>query len=215
MEEKKWCVYTHTNNINGKKYVGITCNKPERRWRNGKGYILQQFYNAIQKYGWDNFTHEILFNNLTEKEANKKEIYLIEKLNTKSPNGYNMSSGGDSTCGFKMSEETKQKLSNDKIGFKHTKQARENMRKTNAQKKVVYQLNIKTNNIIREFESTSKALEIMSKETNTKHGRSYISKSARFFRYFAFGYKWVYKEDYDNKTDRYYIIIDNKIRRSI
>lgn len=215
MEEKKWCVYTHTNNINGKKYVGITCNKPERRWRNGKGYILQQFYNAIQKYGWDNFTHEILFNNLTEKEANKKEIYLIEKLNTKSPNGYNMSSGGDSTCGFKMSEETKQKLSNDKIGFKHTKQARENMRKTNAQKKVVYQLNIKTNNIIREFESTSKALEIMSKETNTNHGRSYISKSARFFRYFAFGYKWVYKEDYDNKTDRYYIIIDNKIGRSI
>ena len=79
MEEKKWCVYTHTNNINGKKYVGITCNKPERRWRNGKGYILQQFYNAIQKYGWDNFTHEILFNNLTEKEAKKNDhdLYLF------------------------------------------------------------------------------------------------------------------------------------------
>ena len=48
MAEKKWCVYMHTNKINGKKYVGITCKIPRKRWENGKGYKGQRFYLAIE-----------------------------------------------------------------------------------------------------------------------------------------------------------------------
>ena len=77
MTENNYCVYMHVNKINDKKYIGITKNKPEDRWQNGHGYKRQIFYKAIQKYGWDNFDHIILFENLSEEEACKKEIELI------------------------------------------------------------------------------------------------------------------------------------------
>ena len=73
----KWTVYVHINKINGKKYVGITSRKLSYRWNSGKGYKGQpKFYNAICKYGWDNFDHEIISSNLTENEAKSFEILL-------------------------------------------------------------------------------------------------------------------------------------------
>ena len=71
-EDRRWCVYCHTNMINNKKYIGQTKEQPrERRWGNGGiGYKTQQyFWRAIQKYGWDNFKHEVLYTELTKEEA--------------------------------------------------------------------------------------------------------------------------------------------------
>jgi hypothetical protein len=48
-EDKKWCVYVHTNKFNGKKYVGITSTKPEDRWRNGRGYARNQHFLGLLK----------------------------------------------------------------------------------------------------------------------------------------------------------------------
>ena len=46
---------------NNKKYIGVTCRKPEYRWNNGKGYEPNKhFYNAILKYGWENIKHIII-----------------------------------------------------------------------------------------------------------------------------------------------------------
>ena len=55
-------VYVHTNIINGKKYVGITCQEPNKRWKNRTGYNPRgkgksKFYSAILKYGWNNFEY--------------------------------------------------------------------------------------------------------------------------------------------------------------
>lgn len=97
MIEEKWCVYIHTNNANGKKYVGISSNV-EKRWAyKGKNYYDQVFGNAIKKYGWDNFTHEIIFEDLTKEDACKREseLILLNKSNIKKY-GYNRSNGGDS-----------------------------------------------------------------------------------------------------------------------
>ena len=91
----KWTVYKHTS-PNGKVYIGITSQVPEKRWLNGWGYVGNVYFTkAIQKYGWDNFTHEILFDGMTKEEAEAKEIELIAQYDsTNRSRGYNISLGG-------------------------------------------------------------------------------------------------------------------------
>lgn len=106
-DEKIYCVYKHTS-PNGKIYIGITSQKPEKRWQNGVGYKNNQyFHRAIQKYGWNSFTHEILFVDLTIKDAAAKEKELINLYKSNNPLfGYNISSGGEGGAeGIVISEE--------------------------------------------------------------------------------------------------------------
>lgn len=112
MSDKTYCVYSHTNKINGKIYIGLTSMKPEERWANGKHYHKgTHFRNAIDKYGWDNFEHEIIEDNLTKKEAANSEIYYISLYNsTDRRYGYNMSSGGENGGGHPQSEEARRKI---------------------------------------------------------------------------------------------------------
>ena len=73
-------IYMHKNKINGKVYIGQTCTSLEERFgKNGIRYKgSTYFYNAIQKYGWDNFEHIILEDNINDSyTANDKEIYYI------------------------------------------------------------------------------------------------------------------------------------------
>lgn len=79
MKNNKWCVYKHTSPSKGV-YIGITKQNPVIRWSNGSGYKRNPyFYKAIQKYGWDNFKHEILFSNLTQEEAEKSYLRLLDE----------------------------------------------------------------------------------------------------------------------------------------
>lgn len=89
-----YIVYKHTNKINGKVYIGQTYNLYER-WRcQGKNYFSSiKFFNAIKKYGWNNFIHEVLYTNLNKEAADKLEKELIVKYNS-IKNGYNLKEGG-------------------------------------------------------------------------------------------------------------------------
>ena len=111
-----YTVYQHKNKINGKIYIGITSQKPEDRWGSqGCNYKSSpHFYSAIQKYGWNNFEHNILFTGLTKEQACLKEQELIKEYDLMNREfGYNSTSGGDI---FVMNEETKQKISQALVG---------------------------------------------------------------------------------------------------
>jgi group I intron endonuclease len=106
-----WSVYIHTSPSN-KVYVGITSQNPLKRWGNGNNYSKHRyFFAAIQKYGWDNFKHEILFYNLTESDAKQKEIELIARYKSNNREfGYNLTQGGDGVKGYVHTEKTKKKI---------------------------------------------------------------------------------------------------------
>ena len=99
----------------GKKYVGQCVKQLSsgkkwgyiQRWKdhirdaNSKNYC-RQLNNAINKYGSENFTIEVI-KECNIYELNYYEEHYIKLYNTLSPNGYNLTSGG-SVC--RQSEET-------------------------------------------------------------------------------------------------------------
>ena len=109
--ENNYTIYCHLNKINGKRYIGQTKQSVNRRWgKNGSGYTHKHpdglFAKAINKYGWDNFEHQILFTNLTKEEANQKEIELIAFYKTNNSDfGYNIAAGGNTNT---LSQQQKQ-----------------------------------------------------------------------------------------------------------
>ena len=98
----EYCVYLHiipksvTGYKHKKYYVGIT-KDINRRWvYNGEQYKGQIFYNAIQKYGWNNIKHKILYTNLSKEKAMELEKKMIVKYRSKIDDmGYNVSDGGE------------------------------------------------------------------------------------------------------------------------
>ena len=132
--ERKFVVYEHVSKSQ-KRYIGITSQKLEVRWRRGCGYINNpHFYNAIKKYGWDNFEHNILASGITEEEAKKMEIELIKKYNTTNPEyGYNVTRGGDTRK--PCSEETKEKIRKKNTGKIVSEETRKKISETQKKKR--------------------------------------------------------------------------------
>ena len=126
-----YTVYKHAS-PSGKVYIGITSRDVKERWGYGQGYRNNEhFWRAIQKYGWKNFEHKILHENLTKEEACEKEKELIAFYkSTNSEYGYNHSIGGESgSNGIKHSPETIEKIRNSNIGKKRSAETRERVRK--------------------------------------------------------------------------------------
>ena len=125
-DDNRYCVYMHVNKINNKKYIGQSANIKER-WRcNGKNYFASiKFFRAIQKYGWDNFDHIIIKQNLFRHEADQLEKELIKKYDTIN-NGYNIKTGGSRGV---LSQESLHKMSESlKKGYIEHPERREKIR---------------------------------------------------------------------------------------
>ena len=141
-DNKNYTVYKHIS-PSGKIYIGITSQTVNHRWRNGKGYKIGYFSRAIKKYGWDNFIHEVMFENLTKTESEQKESELINYYSSATRDkGYNIESGNGCICyetKEKISKTLKEKYLNGEIvkiinngeshtGWHHTKEAKEKIR---------------------------------------------------------------------------------------
>lgn len=100
MAARQGCIYRLTA-PEGKCYIGQTIQDPRKRWskhktlaeKNATEGCCPALSNAIRKYGWDNFTKEILLT-CDVKELDMHEIRLIREYKAESPHGYNLSSGG-------------------------------------------------------------------------------------------------------------------------
>lgn len=208
-EVTNWTLYRHIS-PSGKIYIGITSKEVNRRWKYGAGYsncIL--FQNAIDKYGWNNITHEILFTNLSEVRAKNLEKDLIRHYKNLGIS-YNITDGGDGHlgCSWNPSSETRtlwseqrkgRKLSNEhKVKISNTMKGKP-MRKDIHSKgvaivktllaKPVIQLDM-NGEFIKEFPSIKDA----ARSIGIKSDRDII-RCCRGERKSRAGYRWKYKEE--------------------
>ena len=95
-------IYKITNTINNKCYIGQTIKTAEERWKEHKTHAFgshpndqnKTLYKAIRKYGIENFTFEVLQDNIeTFEQLDKAEIYWIDFYNS-FVKGYNETFGG-------------------------------------------------------------------------------------------------------------------------
>ena len=122
-EKRDHKIYKYTNKVNGKVYIGRTCQTLKRRAHvDGSEYKnCTYFWRAIQKYGWENFEGEIVEENLTDEEAFEKEAFYMKEFGSLDRNrGYNTLEGGHQYYSDNsrkkignrvISEETRKKIS--------------------------------------------------------------------------------------------------------
>ena len=183
--KNNFLVYIHRLKSDGRVYVGQTNGSLKTRaGSNGHRYKnCTKFWNVIQKYGWDNFDHIIIKDNLSLDEANKLEAELIEKYDSIN-NGFNLVAGGRNHL---WSEETKRKIGEANkislLGKKHSEETKKKM--SESHKKYIPILCVETQKI---YNCPSEAsLDV----ANTKQA-GHITEVCKGKRKTAFGYHWKY-----------------------
>lgn len=152
-------IYIIRNKENGKTYVGQTIQPVFKRWKTHK---KNQFNTALSKALKNNVEKFDFIEFLTcfsKEDLNFFEKFFIKELNTLSPSGYNLTSGGNDVT---FTEEVKNKMRIAKLGKKSTNHAVN-----------VIALNVDTNKII-EFSSFTEA------STCLQVSRSSILKSCKY-----------------------------------
>lgn len=111
---KIYSIYKATNILTGKSYIGLDQRWPRRKSshkHSAKSDSDYYFHRAIRKYGFDNFTWEILYESEDKDSVVDAEIFYIKLFNTFGKHGYNRNAGGGGMAGGEHSLKTRQKIS--------------------------------------------------------------------------------------------------------
>ena len=220
-------IYKITNLINGKVYIGKTSSTIEERFKqhlnesSKKRGSKRPLYQAINKYGKENFFIELIETGISDNEINDKEIYYIKLYNSyigfENSNGYNATLGGDSKKYKEIDIEQLileyKKVQNlNKVAEKFNIDSRYVKRLLNANnihtlnhkecthKKrreygtAIYQIDIPTQMIINTFSSIADAYEFLGRK---RTGNISDALSARRGNHHAFGFDWWRQEEWD------------------
>lgn len=175
-------IYKATNLINGKAYVGFTSRNIQQRkaehyddakYEKNKSY----FHKALLKYPEENWYWEIVARGSDEIDGLKSwEPFYIKAFNTKVPNGYNLSDGGEGNPGFKFTAEQAARC-----GYKQTPCK-------------CLELNI-------EFRTTAEAARYLSNIVNKQCDKSFIQKCCKRKERQAYGFHFSYINDNSTVED--------------
>jgi group I intron endonuclease len=107
-------VYLIKNSVNGKCYVGKTNGTFGARWKEHCSASRQggqtPLYKAIRKYGQGAFKASILAHAPQNQLSNMEKIWIF-LMGTKTPNGYNLTDGGEGVSGYKFTPAILNKIS--------------------------------------------------------------------------------------------------------
>jgi len=120
-----------TNLINGKQYVGITTNIEQRRREHLSGHGSKLLHHAISKYGRHSLQWEVWYEG-DEAWIKMMEYRAIVMLETRAPNGYNLTLGGEGSVGWRPSAATREKFHHRRNGMKGRKHTEETCQKIRA-----------------------------------------------------------------------------------
>lgn len=190
-------IYKITNLINGKCYVGQTKGSLDYRWYHHchKSSKCLGIHNAIIKYGKENFRIEEIDSATTKDELNFKEAYWINKLNTISPCGYNLKTGGND-CTY--SKESRQKMS---------KSIKEHWKKeVFPTSKLIYQYKLDGSFVKSWTSATAAARELNLQQSDISRCCNKVDNYKS-----AGGYLW----SYDKTNDLQYNRLGNGLKRKI
>jgi group I intron endonuclease len=121
-----YTVYIVTNLVNAKQYIGITSDM-DRRWHEHQTDPGRVLFQAIKKYGIENFHISYIASAFDFESACDIERLLIKDRGTKAPAGYNLTDGGDGVVGYQHTEETKKQISEKMKGSKKSAETRAKM----------------------------------------------------------------------------------------
>lgn len=205
-------IYKITNLINKKIYVGKTSFTIQKRWQEHKkdasknNFKNRPLYAALLKYGFENFSIEIL-EECSNELVNKREVFWIKKLDSYE-SGYNATLGGDGALKgnheevfnlFESGANTHQIKEKTGYSLWHIVKILKlqgvspkeiSDRRVDSLKKQVVKIDKYTDEVLEIFPSV-----IAAQKSLNKSSAWHITEVCQGKRKSAFGYKWEYYED--------------------
>ena len=111
-------VYTIIDGTNDFEYIGQTTRSVKQRFKEHAN-APYRIGKAIRAHGADMFVLAILKVCYSKEEMDFWERHFIKSRNTMTPNGYNLTEGGEGMPGFSPSEETRAQMSASRTGEKN------------------------------------------------------------------------------------------------